>query len=224
MKLKSKRLRLRSEKPRIGLIIGAVALALVLVLVVLGMVQCSKDQKEAELKAKEIQYITVAFKPNKTTYYIGETFDPAGLKVQVVTNSQEYTHFVDWTQLSFEGFDSSVPNEKLTVTVSYEGYSTILDVVIKEVESSQSKLEKIEIYDFQTTYTLKKWNMGGPNTNGAKIRAIYSDGSVVEGIVLKDIYIPGYEQLDAPGTTEITVQYSDSVTTVETTVTITVTE
>lgn len=217
------KLRKNNKKVKIGLIIGIVALALLLVLVILGTVQCSKEQKEEEARGKEIEYITIALMPDDTTYYIGEAFDPTGTKIQVVTKSQDYTYFVDWTELTFEGFDSSATNEKLEILVSYEGYTTKFYVVVKEIETTSPILQSIEVYDFQTEYTFKKWNMGGPNTNGAKIRATYSDGSVVEDIIMKDSNIPGYDQLTAPGKTYITVQYNDGVTTVETTVEITVT-
>lgn len=223
MKLRSKSLRLKNDKPKVGLIIGIVALALVLVLVVLSAVQCSKDKKEEEAKGKEIEGIAIAFRPDKTTYYVGEEFDPVGTQVQVITNSQEYTHFVDWNQLTFEGFDSSVANDKVTITVSYQGYTTKFDVAVKEPQLSTPTLVGIEVYNFETTYSKSEWNTYGPKASGGRIRCIYSDGSVVEDIVLKSKYIYGVVESDV-GTTEITVKYSDGVTTVELPITITITK
>ena len=168
--------------------------------------------------------LNIASKP-KTTYLVGESFNSIGLLVQVIMSTQEATYFVDMSDpdLTISGFDSSVPNNKLAVTISYKGFTTTLDVMIKEEETTAPKLDRIEVYNFQTEYELTIWNEGGPDVAGSRIRAFYSDGSVVEDIILKSKYIPGYEQLSKPGKTSIIVRYNDGVTTVETTVEITVT-
>lgn len=216
-------MKLNTNRRKKLLIALAVVVALaVIVGVVAIIITVNANKQEAEDK-NIVRGISIASSPAKTVYYVGEAFDPTGTKIQVLTNSANYTYFVDWTQLTFEGFDSSVANEKLTITVSYKGYTTTFNVVVKEHEPETPTLTGIEVYNFETTYPLDEWNKYGPNSTGAYIRCIYSDGSVVEDIVLKDKYIFGVTKLSSAGATEITIKYSDGVTTVETTVEITVT-
>ena len=198
-----------------------VALAVIAGVVAI-IVTVNANKQEAEDK-NIVRGISIASSPAKTEYYVGEAFDPTGTKIQVLTNSANYTYFVDWKELTFEGFDSSVANEKLTITGSYRGYSTTFNVEVKEHEPETPTLTGIEVYNFETTYPFVEWNKYGPNSTGTYIRCIYSDGSVVGDIILKDKYIFGVTKLSSAGTTEITIKYNDGVTTVETTVEITAT-
>lgn len=220
MKLVSKN---QKKKTIIIIAIAVVALAVIIGLII-GLSSLVKPNEGVPQEEPLMLGLSVASKP-KTTYLVGETFNPDGLLVQVIMSTQAATYFVDKNdpELTISGFDSSVPNNKLTLTISYKGFSTTLDVMIKEEETTAPVLERIEVYNFQTEYKLNIWNEGGPDTAGGKIRAYYSDGSVVEGIVLKTKYIPDYDQLTKPGKTSIIVRYNDGVTTVETTVEITVT-
>lgn len=215
----------RNQKKKI-IIAAAIAVVVIGIIVglVVGLSSISNSENDDPNQEAIMLGLSISSKP-KTTYLVGETFNPDGLLVQVLMSTQDATYFVDKNdpELTISGFDSSVPNNKLTLTISYKGFSTTLDVMIKEKESTAPVLERIEVYNFQTEYKLNIWNEGGPDTAGGKIRAYYSDGSVVEGIVLKTKYIPDYDQLTKPGKTEIKVIYSDGVTTVETTVEITVT-
>lgn len=218
MKLNSNR------KKKTLIIVLAIVAALAVIAGAIAIITAVNNADKQEQDDRNIvRGINIASKPTKTTYYVGEQFDPTGTSVQVLTNSKEYTYFVDSSKLTFEGFDSSVPNDKLTITVSYEGQQATFDIVVKEHESSAPTLTSIEVYNFETTYSLTEWNTYGPNSTGAKIKCIYSDGSVVEGIVLKDKYIFDVTKLNAAGTTQITIKYSDGVTTVELPVTITIT-
>ena len=215
----------RRSNTKVLLIAGIVALVLIVAVVALLIVNGINEKKEEQAKeeGKAIHQIIMSSYPDKTVYNVGETFNPVGAKIQVITKGQIETYFVDYNELTFEGFDSSEAKDAVTITVSYKGFKTSFNVKIKEVETTAPVLERIEVYNFQTEYEFNAWNEGGPDTAGGKIRAYYSDGSIVEGIVLKTKYIPGYDQLSKPGKTTITVQYSDGVTTVETTVEITVT-
>ena len=209
------------RKKRLVLIISIIAVLLVVALAVGAIIYFSNTPEP--IPENTVTDVQLSSKPYKTVYYVGEQFDPKGLRVQVITHNYDLSYFVDHTKLSWSGFDSSAPTEEQIITVTYRGFSLSFTVEIKEAEKTNPVLERIEVYDFKTIYTLKQWNMSGPNTTGAKLRCFYSDGSVVEDIVLRDMYIPGYERLDAPGITEIIVNYSDGVTSVSTTVTITVT-
>lgn len=218
------KLRKKSNK-KVLLIAGIVALVLIAAVVAWLIVDSINDKKEQQAaeEGKAIHQIIMSSYPDKTVYNVGEPFNPVGTKIQVITKGQVETYFVDYNELTFEGFDSSEVKDSVKITVSYKGFTTSFNVKIREVETTAPVLERIEVYNFQTEYKLNIWNEGGPDTAGGKIRAYYSDGSVVEGIVLKTKYIPDYDQLTKPGKTSIIVRYNDGVTTVETTVEITVT-
>ena len=211
-----------NKRKKLLIVLAAVVALSVIAGIVAIIITVNANKQEAEDK-NIVRGVSIASSPTKTVYYVGEAFDPTGTKIQVLTNSANYTYFVDWDQLTFEGFDSSVANEKLTITVSYKGYTTTFNVEVKDHEPETPTLTGLEVYNFETTYQLEEWNKYGPNSTGAYIRCIYSDGSVVEDIVLKDKYIFGVTKLSSAGATEITIKYSDGVTTVETTVEITVT-
>ena len=213
------------------LIISAIVLAVVVIGIVVGvLISNHNEQVEQEEHDKTVIGINVASKPDKDVYYVGEEFDPTGFLLQIVTNSGAETQFIEYNEdIHFTGFDSSVAVGNQTITVSYMNHMTTFVIQIKEAPKPAPKLEGIEVYNLQTTYTLSDWNRYGPDVRGidftgAKIRCIYSDGSVKEDILLNNSYIYGYTKLDAPGTTSITVKYSNGETTVETTVTITITE
>lgn len=218
-------MKLQSNKRKRTLILIAALVGLAVIIGVAAIiiaVNVNAEKQEAENR-DIIRGISISAVPAKTVYYVGEVFDPTGAKIQVLTNSSSYTYFVDWNKLTFEGFDSSVANDKLTITVSYKGYSTTFDVKVQEHEHIAPVLTSIEVQNFTTTYSKEEWNKYGPNSTGATIKCIYSDGSVVEDIVLKDKYIYGVADSDV-GTTEIIIKYSDGVTTVELPITITITE
>ena len=81
-----------------------------------------------------IQYISLSSGPNKRTYVVGEEFDPAGVRIQVITGRNGTTQFYDHTHLTFSGFDSSEPATDQVVTVTYKGYSTSFKVQIVAAE------------------------------------------------------------------------------------------
>ena len=173
---------------------------------------------------KEITGISISTAP-KTEYYIGEDFDPTGMKIQVLTNNLSETYFVECPndEVVITGFDSSVANEKVPVTVTYKGFSVTFNVVVKDYPSAAPVLESIRLSDnFKTTYTLEKWNKNGPSLFGVKLILTYSDGSEQE-VQMQSAYCYGIEDIAAPGTTEFTIKYSDGGIQVETTVTVTIT-
>ena len=218
------KLRRQSQKRKVVMIVLAIVLAVALIAGIVAIIVGVNNAKKLEAFNKEVVRIIVASKPNKTVYYVGEEFDPTGLRIQVVTNGQDETYFVDYNEeMNIIGFDSSKSASSQVITVSYKGFSSMFVVEIKEEPKPAPTLEKIEVYGFKTTYSLTEWNTYGPDVAGARIRCIYSDESVEEDIILKNSYIKGYQKLDAPGTTEITVKYSVGGKTLETTVTITIT-
>lgn len=163
--------------------------------------------------------------PNKTVYLVGEEFEPQGIKAQVNTNAWKNSYFVDYTELTFEGFDSSTPQENLAVTVRYGDISTQLYVTIREEgQVDEVYLSDIEVIGLKTTYTLSDWNKYGVDASGASIKRIYSDGTVnEENVSLQYSHIKNYAKMDSAGTTEITVSYKENGKRIEKVVTITIT-
>lgn len=181
---------------------------------------------EQDNQDREIQGIAISIVP-KVEYYIGDSLDLSGLMIQVIAGTNEYSYHVTYpnAELQISGFDSSVANDELPITVSYKGFTATFNVKIKEHASASPVLEKIEISDnFKTTYKLDEWNRTGPDYTGVYLTLIYSDGSKVENIQLKAKHIYNAVQQSAAGETEIVIKYSDGVTTVELPITITITE
>ena len=83
--------------------------------------------------------IKVSKLPDKTTYFIGDTFDPTGIVVSYVNNdgSEDAIN----AEFTITGFDSSVAG-KNTITVAYDGMTTTFDVEIKvpSIALSESSL------------------------------------------------------------------------------------
>lgn len=159
----------------------------------------------------------------KVEYYVGESFDPTGLKVQLVSNNNQASSFVDASKLEISGFDSSVPNDAVVITVKYQEFTTQFTVRVKERPEDEPTVVGIKLSDnFQSTYTLQEWNSNnGPYLRGVRIILIYSDGS--EETTDANVYtfcMDVERQLDAPGTTQFKVFYQGF----ETTITVTITE
>lgn len=74
--------------------------------------------------------------PAKTLYYVGQEFDPTGLKIKVTTNKKSTNYFIDANDpdLTFSGFDSSKASEAVTVYATYKGqYVVAFDVSVEEL-------------------------------------------------------------------------------------------
>jgi len=183
------------------------------------------------VNGNEIDYIRVSVTPSKSTYYVGEAFDPMGTKIQVVTKDTAYTYFVDYTKLEFSGFDSSIANDSVAVTVSYKGFTTTLKVKVAEISGSESSSTNPDVVNVEafmfTTYTKDEWNTYGPSDLDAYIVLTYADGTVfgsVEETPIKrgDMYVQD-EYMNAPGITYVTITYELNGYTYEVTVPITIT-
>ena len=83
--------------------------------------------------------IKVSKLPDKTTYFIGDTFDPTGIVVSYVNNdgSEDAIN----AKFTITGFDSSVAGMN-TITVAYDGKTATFDVEIKapSIALSESSL------------------------------------------------------------------------------------
>lgn len=216
------KLRSNNQKRKTAILIGAGVLALIAIIVLIMVIFPADDGDNSA--SVQILGINLASFPNKTQYYIGEEFDPTGIKVQVVSTKQSESYFVGEDKLTFSGFDSSVANNEVVITVAYESYKTTFTVKVLEKPSATPVLTSIRLSDnFKTTYTLSSWINKGIQVRDVNLICTYSDGTEKEVPMLKD-YVTGVDKsITGPCETSFTIRYSEGGIQVETTVTVTIT-
>ena len=211
----------KQKKLTIVAIVAAIVVLIAVVAIVIGVTINNNSNPEND-DPNTIRRITVSSHP-KLEYVVGEAFDPSGIKVQVITNSNDTTYFVDESKLTFSGFDSSVANDSLTIVVGYQGFITTYTVQIKEKpgnnqgnnnqgNNGQGNTSNLEVCDMRVTYTLDRWNGRGPSTYGAYVKITKPDGTVygsLDETPLKNSDIYGYEKVDKPCEFDLTIIYTD---------------
>lgn len=210
-------MKLRSNKNKITKVLSIIGIAILAISIIVGAVLLVSYIIQ-EQHGKEINDITVSGMPLKYEYYVGDDFDPSGTVIQVRTNDMKNTYFVESNELQFSGFDSSVVNDALTITVTYKSYSTTFTVKVKEHEAQPPHLVSIEVMDLRTTYALEKWNKNGPDYNNSYLICTYSDGTT-ENVWIQSTWATQREKMDAPGKTYVTIEYMGKTVQVEFTIT-----
>ena len=216
MKLQTK----NDKRKNLIIVIIAVVVALALIAGIISLIVFIGNKTPVD--STGIISIVLSSVPDKTSYYIGESFDPIGAKIEVIMKNDTGYHLVDYARLSFSGFDSTTAGEK-TITVSYKGFTTTFTVTVKERPTENPVVTDVEIVGFQDTYTLEFWNKYGPQVSDAKVNLIYSDGSTQDGPWVQSTWVFGYTKLDAPGTTTVTIKYDTGAQIIEKVITITIT-
>ena len=147
-----------------------------------------------EVKAIVPTGITVKTAPNKTEYFVGDSYDGTGLVVNVTYNNGTNKDIT--TGFTTSGF-SSANAGKNTVTVSYEGFTATFDVTIKAVELTGIEIAK---QPNKTTF-----NTGDElDTTGLVLTLKYNNGTT--GITDTGYTVSGYNT-DTAGEQTITVTY-----------------
>ena len=147
-----------------------------------------------EVKAIVPVSISIKKAPNKTEYFVGDSYDGTGLVVNVVYNNGTNKDIT--TGFTTSGF-SSAKAGKNTVTVNYEGFTATFDVTIKAVELTGIEIAK---QPNKTTY-----NTGDAlDTTGLVLTLKYNNGTT--GTTDKDYTVSGYDTNTA-GEQTITVTY-----------------
>ena len=87
-----------------------------------------------------ISGIMISHMPDKTTYEVGEEFDPTGLEVEAV-----YTEgcVVPVSDYELSGFDSSIPGA-IPITITYEEHTAVFYVVVTETPPGPSDFLTLE--------------------------------------------------------------------------------
>ena len=147
-----------------------------------------------EVKAIVPTGITVKTAPNKTEYFVGDSYDGTGLVVNVTYNNGTNKDIT--TGFTTSGFSSATAG-KNTVTVSYEGFTATFDVMIKAVELTGIEIAK---QPNKTTF-----NTGDElDTTGLVLTLKYNNGTT--GITDTGYTVSGYNT-DTAGEQTITVTY-----------------
>ena len=151
-------------------------------------------QHTVEVKAIVPISISIKKAPNKTEYFVGDSYDGTGLVVNVVYNNGTNKDIT--TGFTTSGF-SSASAGKNTVTVSYEGFTAAFDVTIKAVELTGIEIAK---QPNKTTF-----NTGDElDTTGLVLTLKYNNGTT--GTTDKGYTVSGYDT-DTAGEQTITVTY-----------------
>ena len=76
--------------------------------------------------ARSVTGISIFSLPSKTTYSVGESFQPAGLNVRVIYDNGSLSSVSGY---AIDGFESDTAGSK-KITVFYNGYSASFDVTV----------------------------------------------------------------------------------------------
>ena len=148
--------------------------------------------------------INIKTQPKKTTYVLGEKFDPDGMSVELLYRDGSKRDVDGYT---ISGFDSETEGEK-TVTVTWKHLNgTKFSKTIKvKVVDTRPKLTGISVktLPLKTEYQLRE----KLDLSGLVIEGMYTDGSTS---VINDYTVSGYNALKA-GTQTVTVKYGDFTT------------
>ena len=82
--------------------------------------------------AKEATSISVKSAPAKTEYFIGETFDPTGLVIELVYNNGDREEITSGYTLSVTG---ALTRSDSTITVTYQEFTTTFSITVKGTSS-----------------------------------------------------------------------------------------
>ena len=157
-----------------------------------------------------VSEIQVSQNPTKTSYVVGQSFDPAGMKLTVTKNdnSEETITITDSSDANQEGVswepeDGFTETGKQTVTISYEGKTTEIkvDVIARALESISAAYDS----PGKTYYEGDKFD-----PNGLTVTAHYNDGTSAQ--VTED-----YTYSDGPlaaGQQTVTITYQGKTATV----------
>lgn len=219
-------MKLQSKKSKTLTIVGIVVAAVVLIGLIIGAIFLfGGDGPVVEPNPTDIVGITMSGFPNRE-YVVDDEFDPSGAKIQVLTHDMKYTRFVDHTQLSFSGFDSTAAVDEQVITVSYRGFTTSFTVKISERPSATPVAEGIEVFGFKDTYDKETWMFADYVVDGATLKVVYSDGSMSEEIRISPEWMYGWKSNQQPGEIDLTIRYlhEESGTVFEKIITVTLTD
>ena len=144
-----------------------------------------------------LESISIRTKPNKTTYTVGDTFNSAGLTLNL--------HYSDGsTQVATSGFTCSKPDMSTAgqkmITVSYKCYMTSFTIQVNAKPAATLSSISIRTNPSKTTYTVGE----SFNSSGLSLTAKYSDGSTK---TITSGFTCSKPDMSTAGTKTVTVTY-----------------
>ena len=166
--------------------------------------------------------------PIKTVYYVGAEPDYTGMSLYIRSSSG--TLIINYMEQpdSFKvtGFDSSVPVEKQTITVEYEGFTDTFTIKVIEVPVAAPTLVAIRLDPNNMPVDTCKLGYA-PDIRGAKLVCEYSDGTT-KVINLAYEHLSDFEEdlmaAQVGDTVTIPVVYDEDGYVAETSFTVTIVE
>lgn len=139
------------------------------------LVRANVDKAGTEDKPDPVtlKSIAVTTPPTKTTYWVGESFDPAGMVITATYSNNTTKTISDITTADKKGVswtpDGALATSDTSITITYGGKTTTVSVTVKEPE-----VDSLTVEPSSLTYTA-----GDSFTLGdiTKVTAGYTDGN-----------------------------------------------
>lgn len=156
--------------------------------------------------AKKSEKIEISKLPTKNSYYeYDDKFEADGGKILVYYNNGT-TEEIDLTEEMISGFDNTKVG-KQTLTVNYDGHTTMFEVEIVEKKLSYIEIAQLPLY---RNYLEGKDDL---NLEGGKIRLHYNNGKTEEKDITAEM-VRGFDNTKV-GLQTLTVFYEGATTTFE---------
>ena len=150
--------------------------------------------------SKTVSAVTIAKKPTKQTYNVGEFFDASGMKLKVTYTDNSTAEITNGFTFTPSGQLNTAGQQK--IVVSYGGKSTGFYVTVNKVVSSVTIAKK----PTKQTYNVGEFF----NPSGMKLKVTYTDGSTAE--ITDGFTFTPSGQLNTAGQQKIVVSYGGKST------------
>lgn len=182
-------------KKIVKLIISIVVLSLIIVVVALFIKNQTNNQHS---------FLIVSKMPNKLTYYVNESLDTTGLEIKKI--SKKESSIIPIEECVFDGFDSSVANDQVTIYITYQELQTSFNVRVIEKPVEEVSIKDIEMYQLPTKIT---YEIGDSfNSNGGVIKVNYTNEEY-KLINLLSNYVYGFDSSKPNDNLVLTVKYKE---------------
>lgn len=146
--------------------------------------------------------INITKAPNKTSYVVGQNFDPEGMVVTGTYQNESTQEILDYTIEN----GTNLTKEQTSVTIKYEEKTAMQPITVEE-----KQITKITINAKPTklTYIKNKENL---NLEGGTLKVTYNDGTteIIE-MTSEEVTVSGFSNENV-GTVKVTVTYQNKTT------------
>ena len=149
---------------------------------------------------KAVSSVDIQNKPTKQIYTVGESFNPAGMKLKVTYTDNSTAEITNGFTFTPSGQLNTAGQQK--IVVSYGGKSTGFYVTVNKVVSSVTIAKK----PTKQTYNVGEFF----NPSGMKLKVTYTDGSTAE--ITDGFTFTPSGQLNTSGQQKIVVSYGGKST------------